>query len=609
LRRIAAGPKLSAVPEQAGRLMNTALRTISTVIALVATRAAEAQICDLTRVSLDPAGFEADNHSGSMVLSFDGRFVAFSSSATNLVPLDANGREDVFVHDRFLNTIERVSVDSAGTESDQQSNQPAISADGRFVVFSSWATSLVPGDTNNTNDVFLRDRELNTTTRISVDQSGVQGDSGSYQAAITRNGRWITFLSSASNLVAGDVNDMRDVFLFDRVTGAMELVSVSTSGGQGDAWAGGSSGGPFASEDGRFVVFQSPATNMVPGDTNGFTDVFVRDRASGTTTRVVFGVGGVETNGPTDVTSITPDARFIGLVSSASNLVANDTNGQFDSFVLDRASGTIERVSESSSGQEALGSSWACVLSDDGRFAVYTDTAPNLVANDTNDRRDVFRRDRVAQTTTRVSISVTGIQADAHCVLPTISGDGSVTGFATAASTLVFGDLNTFTDVFVESCHPADTYCFGTSATCPCGNAGLVNAGCASATQPGARLYAIGGPFVSNDTLTLVASGVPAGSFTAFFEGAGPASSTAGSPFGDGLLCLAPPFQTRGIRPADGFTARIGYLPGEPLLSVVSAVPSGGGSSHYQAWYRSAENFCSSATFNMSNAATVQWYP
>ena len=180
--------------------MKTALRTISTLIALAAASAARAQICELTRVSVDPSGVEADNHSGSMVLSFDGRFVAFSSSASNLVPNDANLREDVFVHDRFLNTIERVSVDTAGAESDQQSNQPSISADGRFVVFSSWATNLVAGDTNNTNDVFLRDRELGTTTRISVDASGVQGDSGSYQASITRNGRWITFLSSATNL-------------------------------------------------------------------------------------------------------------------------------------------------------------------------------------------------------------------------------------------------------------------------------------------------------------------------------------------------------------------------------------------------------------------------
>jgi Tol biopolymer transport system component len=585
------------------------LRTLFTLIALASAGVARAQVCDLERASLDASGAESDNHSGSFALSRDGRFVVFSSSATNLVPGDTNGREDVFVRDRLLNTVERVSVDSAGVEADLQSNQPTISADGRYVVFSSWAHNLVPGDTNDTNDVFLRDRTSATTTRVSVNALGVQGDSGSYQAAITANGRWITFLSSATNLVQGDVNDARDVFLYDRETGALTLESVSTGGVQGNAWAGGSSGGPFASADGRYVVFQSPATNMVSGDTNGFIDVFVRDRLLGATTRATMGTGGVQANAAVDVTSITPDARFIGLVSMASNLVPGDTNGQFDSFVLDRETGVTERVSVSSSGLEALGSSWACMLSEDGRYAVYSNTASNLVANDTNNTRDVFRRDRFAQTTEMVSRSVTGQVSNDHCVYPVVSGDGTTAGFATAASMLVFGDTNGFIDVFVESCQPADAFCFGTQATCPCGNAGLANAGCASPALPGARLYALGGPFVSNDTLTLVVFGVPPGSFTAFFEGAGPASVPSGTAFGDGLLCLTPPFQIRGVRPAEGVAARMGFLPGEPLLSVVSAVPAGGDLRHYQAWYRSAENFCTSATYNLSNAATVQWYP
>jgi Tol biopolymer transport system component len=348
---------------------------------------------------------------------------------------------------------------------------------------------------------------------------------------------------------------------------------------------------------------------MVPGDTNGVVDVFVRDRVLATTTLLSTGVGGVPADGPTDVTGISSDARYVALVSLASNLVPNDTNGQFDSFVLDRASGVIERVSVSSTGQEASGSSWSCAISEDGRFAVFTDTAPDVVPNDTNSKRDVFRRDRVAQTTTRISISLFGAQADSDCVHPAISGDGTVTAFTTAASTMVFTDTNGVNDVFVESCKPAQMSCFGTAATCPCGNVGDANAGCASSSLPGARLYALGGPFVSNDTLTLVAMNVPPGSLTAFLEGSGPTSPPSGFTFGDGLLCLAAPFQIRALRPATSNAARFGYLPGEPLLSVVSAVPAGGDVRYYQAWYRSAENFCTSATFNLSNAATVQWYP
>jgi hypothetical protein len=208
-----------------------------------------------------------------------------------------------------------------------------------------------------------------------------------------------------------------------------------------------------------------------------------------------------------------------------------------------------------------------------------------------------------------VSLATSGSLANADCVHPALSGDGETTAFTSAASTLVPGDSNTFNDVFVEGCRPADTYCFGTSASCPCGNVGDANAGCASATTNGARLYAVGGPYVANDSLTLVALGVPDGSFTAFFEGSGPALSPAGNPFGDGLLCLTGPYQIRAVRPTVGHSATFGYLPGEPQISVVSAVPAGGDLRHYQAWYRSGGNFCSPAQFNLSNAATVLWYP
>ncbi len=573
------------------------------------TAAASAQVCNLERVSLNPNGSDSDNHSGGSSLSRDGRFVAFASSAANLIGLDTNNAEDVFVHDRVLALTERISVDSFGGEADIQSSLPSISADGRYVVYSSWARNLVPGDTNNTNDVFLRDRVLGTTTRVSVDANGAEGNYGSYQATISKNGRWIAFLSSASTLVPGDVNDARDVFLVDRELGGIELVSISTAGVQGDGWAGGSQGGPVASEDGRYVFFQSPATTMVLGDTNAVLDVFVRDRVLATTSILSVGVGGAQSNGQTDVTGISTDARYVALVSLASNLVPNDNNGQFDSFVLDRASGVIERVSVSSTGQEGSGSSWSCAISEDGRFAIFTDTAPDLVPNDTNGKRDAFRHDRISHTTERISISLTGTQADADCVHPSICGDGTTIAFTTAATAIVFADVNGVSDVFVTSCRPADLFCFGTSTACPCGNVGDENAGCATVALPGARLYALGGPFVSNDTLTLVATNIPQHGFAAFFEGSGPVSPTSGVAFGDGLLCLSGPFQIRALRQSATDVVSFGYLPGEPLLSVVSGVPAGGDVRHYQVWYRSAESFCTSATFNLSNAATVIWYP
>ncbi|MBL8857319.1 MAG: hypothetical protein JNL28_02285 [Planctomycetes bacterium] len=568
-----------------------------------------AQTCTLSRVSLDPLGNETTGHSGAVVLSRDGRFVAFASSASNLVPGDTNNSDDIFVHDRVLQTTELITVDSNGIQADIQSNGPSISADGRFVLYSSWAHNLVPGDMNNTNDVFLRDRTLGTTVRISTGPSGVEGNGGSYFGVISRNGRFVTFLSSASNLVPNDTNDARDVFLFDRQTGVMELVSVSSTGVQGDNWAGGSAGGPQVSDDGRFVVFQSPATNLVPNDTNGVTDVFVRDRVLGTTARVSLGLGGVEANGASDVTSITPDGRYIGIVSLASNLVANDTNDTHDTFVLDRVTGVFERVSVTSGGQQATGSNWAPTLSDDGRFVTFTSTSSDLVPGDTNEKRDVFLRDRAAGTTEIVSSSTLGAPADNDCFYGVISGDSHMIAFTSASSMLVFGDLNGLYDVFVLECRPADLFCFGTPSTCPCANSTDPGAGCATASTSGARFDAVGSAHILSDSLTLLATGLPLGTTVAFLTGPGPSTPASGIQFGDGLFCLSTPVTRIAVRAAPDGTAGFGFLAGDPLLSVLGAVPLGGDYRHYQAWYRSIENFCTSATFNFSNGATVLWLP
>lgn len=578
-------------------------------LALLLASSAPAQVCTLGIASMDSAGYPGTANSGAVTLSGDGRFVAFASSAPNLVPNDTNGVEDVFVRDLELATVERVSVGSTGAEGNVQSNLPSISGDGRFVVFSSWAQTLVAGDTNNVNDVFLHDRATASTMRVSANAGGVEGDGGSYQGSISRNGRWVAFLSSATNLVSGDVNGCRDVFLYDHESGALELVSVSSTGAQGDAWAGGSSGGPFASDDGRFVVFQSAATNMVPGDTNGFVDVFVRDRVLGTTERLSLAPGGLETDGPSDVTSISRDARFLGLVSLATNLVPGDTNGQYDSFVLDRLTGAIERVSVSSAGLQGAGSSWSSMITDDGRFAVFSSTAQDLVPGDTNGKRDVFRRDRVAGTTVLVSQSASLAPAELDCFHPAISADGNTTAFTSASAQLVWGDLNDLSDVFVERCRPFDAFCFGTSTACPCGNAGGPGAGCASASLPGARLHAVGQPSLAQDTLTLVVTGLPEGTTVAFLDGSGPSTPSSGWPFGDGLLCISPPNHVLALRRAVGHAARLGAWPGDPSIAALGGVSASGVTTWFQGWYRSIESFCTVQTFNLTNGASVYWYP
>jgi len=209
----------------------------------------------------------------------NGRFVAFKSRATNLVLGDTNFVEDVFVHDRETGETTRVSVATGGEQANgpSQDDEPGISADGRFVAFISEATNLVPGDTNGVKDIFVHDRQTGETTRVSVATGGGQANGPSEgQPALNGSGRFVVFSSEASNLVPGDTNGEDDVFVHDRQTGETTRVSVATGGGQG--MGGGAGGSPQLSGDGHIVAFGSEATNLVPGDTNGVQDIFIHDR-------------------------------------------------------------------------------------------------------------------------------------------------------------------------------------------------------------------------------------------------------------------------------------------------------------------------------------------
>ena len=233
-----------------------------------------------TRVSVATGGAQATG--GSSIasrfpeLSANGRYVVFQSFATNLVPGDTNNTEDVFFHDRQTGVTELVSVGPAGVLGNGNSVFPRVSADGRFVSFYSIATNLVTGDTNGATDVFVRDRQAGTTTRVSVGTGNVQGNAGSGVADLSADGRWVVFYSVATNLVSGDTNTQSDIFLHDRNTGTTTRVSVSSAGAQA---AGGVSFNPVISADGRLVAFESAATQLVAGDTNG-VDRRVRSRHS-----------------------------------------------------------------------------------------------------------------------------------------------------------------------------------------------------------------------------------------------------------------------------------------------------------------------------------------
>jgi Tol biopolymer transport system component len=404
-----------------------------------------------TRVSVATDGTEGNNWSLWPSMSADGRYVAFESLANNLVPGDTNRCYDVFVHDRLTGQTTRVSVASSGQEGNGGSYAPCISADGRSVTFLSSADNLVPGDTNGYDDVFVHDRLTGQTTRVSVASSGQQASEGSFAPRISADGRYVAFESDAPNLVAGDTNHRRDIFVHDCVTGQTTRVSVSSSGEQANA----DCYDPAISADGRYVAFWSRADNLVPGDTNLAYDVFVHDRLTGQTTRVSVATGGGQANDNSDSPSLSADGRYVAFVSHADNLVGGDTNHRRDIFVHDCATGQTTRVSVSSRGAQGNNDSWGPSISADGRYVTFTSYADNLVPGDTNGQSDVFVHDRLTGTTTRVSAPTGGGQGDSLSgdVSP-MSADGRYVAFVSNADNLVPRDTNGGLDVFVHDRWP-----------------------------------------------------------------------------------------------------------------------------------------------------------
>ncbi|MDP8958392.1 MAG: hypothetical protein M3N51_04135, partial [Actinomycetota bacterium] len=241
------------------------LGMLTALLAAVATLPVAAQTSDQVteRVSVASNGGQGDGISVDAAISADGRYVAFDSTASNLVGGDTNGAIDVFVRDRVSGTTERVSLASNEAQGNGHSGDPDISADGRYVAFGSSAPNLVVNDFNGEGDVFVRDRSRGATERVSVAPDGTSGNDYSFPGVISADGRYVAFWSIASNLVPGDTNGAGDVFVRDRVTGTTELVSVA-KGTQGN----GASYGPAISAGGRYVGFESDASNLVEGDTN-----------------------------------------------------------------------------------------------------------------------------------------------------------------------------------------------------------------------------------------------------------------------------------------------------------------------------------------------------
>lgn len=384
-------------------------------------------------------GFQAYESCVYPSTSTDGRFVAFVSAARNLVFGDTNGYGDVFVRDTLGQTTVRISVSSFGEQADHQSGEPSISADGRFVAFFSQASNLVPGDTNGGSDVFVHDMWTGTTQRVSIGTSGQEGFG--QNPAISANGRYVAFVSGAPNLVQNDTNSARDMFVRDLMLGVTTRVSVSSTGEQGNDSV--NQIPPALSADGRYVAFQSWATNLVAGDTNNWADLFLRDTVLGTTTRVSVSSSGTQANHASGNPKISADGRVVAFLSYATNLVSGDTNGVPDIFVRDLDKATTKRVSVSTNGIQSNGESSYASISADGRYIAFGCQGNNIVTSDTNGVDDVFLHDRSLNTTVRVSVNESGQQGNGYSYEPSLSPDASFVAFQSTATNFVpsFGGL------------------------------------------------------------------------------------------------------------------------------------------------------------------------
>ncbi|HEV2755241.1 MAG TPA: adenylate/guanylate cyclase domain-containing protein [Actinomycetota bacterium] len=284
------------------------------------------------RASISTDGEIANGPSYDNDISGDGALVAFTTAATNLAfeNRDTNEANDVFVHDRRAPKTNRVNIRS-GTldEANGHSFQPVLSEDGRYVAFVSKASDLVPGDTNNRLDVFRYDRAERKTIRISLTSAGEPTNDPSDEPSISDDGNRVVFASTASNLVGERGDIARSIFVRDVEAGTTTLVSRSYA----DAEPGnGASSSPEISGDGRYVVFASKASDLVPGDENGVADIFVFDLETGTTVRVSTGIDG-DTDADSFDPAITDDGSYVVFASNASNLVADDINNVTDVFL------------------------------------------------------------------------------------------------------------------------------------------------------------------------------------------------------------------------------------------------------------------------------------
>ena len=398
-------------------------------------------------ISVASTGGVGNLGSVDSALSDDGAFVPFYSYASDLVAGDTNGETDIFLRDRNGQFTTKVSQAPGGGQADDGSVAPVITPDGRFVAFHSHATNLVPGDTNGREDVFFFDRSTSSTTLVSQSMSGGSANGQSWSPSMSVDGHYVAYSSSANDIVPGDIGFTRDIFVWDRTTDETILVSRGRNGKP----ANNSSFSPDISGDGRYVTFSSRAKNLVPGPRDRLHHIYLYDRELDKIVRVDQKPNGIPGNrDSSSEPTISGDGSTVAFGSKARNLSRDDSNYYYDVFSYDVGTGLLELITHAYDGGPANGEGYFddATVSADGRYVAFDSDATNLVPDDGTTWGDAFVYDRTTDTATLISRTRDG-QANRSVFEPMISDDARFVTYYTYASNLFDGDDNECTDVFI----------------------------------------------------------------------------------------------------------------------------------------------------------------
>ena len=371
-------------------------------------------------------------------LNSDGTKIAFQSNS-GIFGNDSANLQHIYLKNTSSNTFSRISVDSNGNNADSISFSPSISGDGKIITYYSYAKNLVSGDTNNSTDVFARDLNTNKTILVSSSATGVYGNGESASPIVSRNGKFVAFDSKATNITTLSTNNKRQVYVKNLSTGEIDIVSINNAGlaGNQDSFL------PSISNDGRYVAFASYASNLPSANANKY-DIYIHDRQTNTTELVSVGA-----NNHSGQATISGDGRYVAFLTLATTIVSGDTNSTADIIIYDRNNSTFQRVQKS--GSIPNGPSFAPKFSEDGRFLAFYSAASNLITNDTNAKVDLFVFDNALNSIERLNLNASGGQTSVNIGnVISISGNGQVAAFSTPESLVGAADENNQNDVYIR---------------------------------------------------------------------------------------------------------------------------------------------------------------